>query len=330
MHKYSLCAYENRTENVIGLKLLCLSVNRHNPGVALFLYSDHFPQSLRKWVQSETQNVTLVELSSGRPMTWDVKPQILLDMLARGHRRVLWIDSDIIVTQNISKFLDAIPTGTLGVGEEQGSFDPRRVSCLGMEVGREFSSKVNSCLICVGEEHRALLERWSNIMEGEFFQKLQALPGELRPAYIGSDQDVLSGLLCSKAPEGFSDLPTQFFSVNEVITHAAAAYRIRARLRRCMRPLVPFVHTNGHKPWYSLDDQHRRLEMLGVELSLYNHAARPYANALSQGELHWISPRSLAARVCNLLVLGNPHLRGAFPMILSDVARAWLRARVRL
>jgi hypothetical protein len=217
--------------------------------------------------------------------------------------------------------LDAIPSGTLGVAEEQGAFDPRRVSCLGMEVGREFSSNLNSCLICIGDEHRPLLESWTAIMEGEFYRRHQALPREERPVYIWSDQDVLSGLLCAKAPKGFSEVPTQFFSVNKVITHTAAAYRLKARLRRCLRPLVPFVHTNGNKPWYPVDEQNRRLEILGVELSLYSHAARPYANALTQGERLWIIPRTLAARVCNLLVLGNPHLRGAFPMILNDVAQ---------
>jgi len=327
MPEFALCTYENRPENFIGLKLLCLSVNRHNPGVAFFLYSNYFPPSLQEWVQDETQDVTLVEFSSERPMRWNVKPLVMLDMLTRGHSRVLWIDTDIIVTQNISQLMNPIPSGTLGIAEEQGSFDQRRVSCHSMEVGRKFSTSVNTGLIYIGNEHNPLLERWTTIMEGEFFQRHLALPDEERPAYIWSDQDVLSGLLCAKAPEGFSEMPTQFFRVNEVIIHTAAAYRLKARLRHCIRPLAPFVHTNGHKPWYTLDDPHRRLEMLGVELSLYNHTARRYANALTNEECEWISPRTLAARVCNLLVLGNPHLRGALPMILNDIARAWRWAR---
>lgn len=325
MRDLALCTYENRSQNLIGLKLLCLSVERHNLGLELYIFSDQFSQHLRQWIEERTKQVTLIELQSDRALTWDAKPLVMLEMFKMGHRRVLWIDTDIIVTQDISKVIADIPEGALGVSEEQGSFDPRRVTCHGMEVGRAIESSLNTCLVYCSQQQLPLLKRWADLMDGENFRRNQALPGETRPAYIWSDQDVLSGIVCGKPPEGFSEMPLHFFGVNQVITHTAAAYRLKARLRRCFRPFVPFVHTNGHKPWYSLDERHRRLDMLGVELSLYSRAAEAFADDLEDEERRWILPRSFSARLCHVLALGNPHLRGAFPMILSDLRRSFGR-----
>jgi hypothetical protein len=59
----------------------------------------------------------------------------------------------------------------VGVAEENGRFDDRRVTFHGLQVGRRFARNLNTSLILrQRRHHRLLVARWQELLRGELFQ----------------------------------------------------------------------------------------------------------------------------------------------------------------
>src|SRR4026209_1376038 len=97
-----VCIAEDRSSAIGGVMLLIKSLHLHSPeAFALHLTSPvatgKFGEWLRKYPRVSVSTSPL-EGAYG----WNVKPHALLQLLGRGFARVMWIDSDIITTGDIT------------------------------------------------------------------------------------------------------------------------------------------------------------------------------------------------------------------------------------
>ncbi len=322
----AICSYEDRRENFIGWKLLLMSLGRHSSGLKVCLFSRTFPEEFRSWVQRRAINVDLIELEESELLGWNVKPLVVEKMFAAGHQRVLWVDSDILITGDILPRLEAIPEASIAVTLENGTFDERRVTCHGMEVGRRFDGNLNTCLIHIHRHyHEELIASWKALLKGPAFLERQAMSNEERPIFCWSEQDVLAGLLCGKPPRGFSSLELDLICLHREIIHVGSPYRIKARLGSPFRSKPFFLHAQGLKPWSISSEGKGTLRELQTKLSLYCHEARKYAVDLEE-DPSWMLPFFPQERFLNALFLGNPHLRG-IPLMMAADLKDWMRRR---
>lgn len=315
----AICSYEDRPENMVGWKLLLASLARHSPSLPIYLFSKEFPESFKQWIENQGYAVNLIPLNSRNLLGWNNKPLVIQHMFSLGIERILWVDSDIIVTRDVIPRLKQIPEQAVAVTLENGRFDERRVTCHGLEVARRFKGNLNTSLIHVHQRYHAeLIEQWRKTLESPYFQEIQLLSHEERPVYCWSEQDVFAGLLCAKIPGGFANLDLEFFALNKDIVHAGSPYRLKARLLLSCGSSPLFLHAQGFKPWCLKKGDKATLEEIQVELSLYLHEAKPYTSQLDE-EAPWIYPRSFRGKLFHALFLGNPHLRGVPPLLLSDL-----------
>jgi hypothetical protein len=316
--------YEDRASAIGGVEILVRSLVRYSPAMKVQVYSPfrEIKSRLRDASRFEFINTTdLVGLG------WNAKPAVLLRALAQAER-VLWLDSDIVITGDISSLIARFGDEALIVGQEFRGFAWRggqiRATGFGLKPLRRLPYAVNSGSIVAGRHHRELLSAWSALLSSKLYQEAQLQPSQERPVAFVGDQDALWALLTS---EKFADLQVEYFRTGtDMIQHSGAnGYHVLDRLSK-QRPV--FVHMLGrYKPW-SFDkvpsfrkNSNDYLNMVCYELSPYFEAAKPFAGDLGWPE--WLRRRTLPAKLLNLLFGGNVALRG-LPLALP----AWFAASV--
>ena len=78
-----VCLYEDRPNQVTGLKILLLSLERYCPTWPVRLQFPGIPDSFRAWLRRFSQ-VSLCEERLPSSGSYNVKPAVLLDGLATG------------------------------------------------------------------------------------------------------------------------------------------------------------------------------------------------------------------------------------------------------
>jgi len=188
--------YEDRPDNLIGVQLLVLSLNRYSPDLRALVTVPGAPEAFRDWLQAQP-NAELYDTrleASG----WDVKPSLLLEHLGNGSPSVAWVDSDMIVTGNLSAKLAELPTesliGTEDVwwGKRQGT--PQRTLAWGLKPGRVLPVTVNTGFLRAATTHVPLLERWRDMLTMPDYRAAQKLGIGQRPLHLMGDQEVLTAL----------------------------------------------------------------------------------------------------------------------------------------
>ncbi len=308
-----LVSFEDRAFNNVALKLLALSLAKHQPDARLHLYQRQIDRSLQEWMKRHAAGVSVHQIHVEKGVGWNVKPQILIRALSELSGEVVWIDTDIILAGPLPDFGSLSPRD-LVYAEERGTYDPRRATFWGLTPSPPPTS-INSCYLRVTRAHRPLLDKWEQLTKEPDFLRAQELSHGDRPAHLNSDQDLLAGLLGStlRGELGVSDLiPAR---IGQHILHNIAI-TVRSRIR----PLPPLIHALGVKPWMLPVRGRADWKAVRLELSPYAAVAETYLahpGLVDENLRLWVRPVTLTGRFCNFVSCGHPVHRST-PLYIGE------------
>jgi hypothetical protein len=317
-NEINICIYESRPDNAVGVKLLVLSIARHEPAAKLHVFVGHMGAELQAWV-ADQPNASLYELDCDPQLGWNVKPKHLLSLLDKGISEVVWLDSDLIVTRPFRHLVTDANEKKLIVAEEYFSYRNSgvavRAAGWGLTPGRDLPFTPNTCILRVTQAHRELLEHWQELLDRADYVALQGKVWTERPFYMVGDQDALAASLGSHE---FVNVEIRSVRRGYDIAQCfmADGYGPMERVASLWRGIPSFVHAQGQKPW----DKAARDEIYQL-LSPYRLIARDYAPLLDSDERDWLSPESGVARGLRLMVAGHPALSGLVPSALARVEK---------
>lgn len=313
-----LCAYEDRVETLVGLKLLILSLAEKCPGLKIHIYTPLHDSVFFSWIEKQPHAI-IAELPETEHYGWDIKPSILLDMLNKGFDDVVWIDSDIIVNRDFRHTIESLSSETLLAVEEHpfvmGNNNPKRTEYLGLKVGRIFARTINTCVLRITSFHRTLIQEWNRQLQRQDYREAQSQSFDDRPWFLGGDQDLLAGLLGST---DFLHIPVKQLKSGTDVAHCFCGYgyMVKDRIKNLFRGLPDLVHAQGPKPWELPD-------VLFSELSPYSSIALLYKNCLDE-PASWLEIKTALACFLNTFAFGNPNLRDLPTTIFYEARARWI------
>jgi hypothetical protein len=314
--KIQICLYEDRSQQIPGLKILLLTLDRYCPSWPICLRFPGIPSSFRAWLRQFSQ-INLCEDHLPSSGSYNVKPSVLLDALACGAKTCLWLDTDILINGSLN-FLKLLPQDRLVVAQDPWEYSngsSHRCLSWGLTMGRPLPGPLNSAVLRVGASHKELLRAWQAILLTESYLAEQANEVELRDPQMLGDQDALSALLASQR---FADLPVHrlMHGTDILQHHGAGAYTPAHRWANLLTGLPPIIHAMGSvKPWRMdhrpgfLSTPRAYYERTYLELSPYVHFARQYRSHLAENA-EWLETRTLAGQLGTLTAFNRPALKG--------------------
>lgn len=330
-----VCLYEDRPQQIPGLKILLLTLNRYCPCWPIRLRFPSIPDYFRSWLRRFSQVILLEEELTFRG-SFNVKPSVLFDGLANGASSCLWIDTDVLVNGNLDFLTEKSPHSIVVTQDpwqyEKGS--THRASTWGLALGRSLSGPLNSSVVRVTRQHEELLCDWQKLLSTGAYMAEQAKPVDSRDQHMLGDQDGLSALLAS---EKFATIPVvKLKHATQILQHhGAGAYGPLQRFSNLVKGMPPLIHAMGSiKPWNMpshpamIRESRAYYERMYLELSPYVHFARQYREELEE-QADWLNVRTLPGRVGSLVALNRPAVKGIFQASLHRaLARSCMR-RVR-
>jgi len=321
-----ICLYEDRHEQVSGLKLLLLSLRHHCPSWIIRLRFPGIADEFRSWLGS-FPNVTVVDEPLSVFGTYDVKPNVLLDGLSICDQ-CLWLDTDVLVNGDLS-VLENYDSETVIVTQDPWEYplgSTHRCKTWGVPLGRELEGPLNSAVVRVSRHHEVLLRAWQTALSNEAYLREKEKPVKNRNQHLLSDQDGLSALLASA---DFKNIPIRkLLHPTEILQHhGAGAYGLVHRSQNLRNGLPLLLHAMGTvKPWRA--PKHPQLmlkpreyyERTYLELSPYVHIARQYRSLLSE-ESSWMDLQTFTGKLGSLITLNQPCLKG----VLQATVHRFLR-----
>jgi hypothetical protein len=287
--------------------------------VSLHLTVPDAPTKVREWAASrpevELSTEKLPELSG-----WNIKPSLLLQELNAGWEEALWLDSDMIVSQPISKVVQRYSRSALLLAEEWTDALPLAIAeGWGLKSKRPISV-VNNCFVRVTQEHRPMMERWLTMLHDPRYRAAQAMPYDERPKHFLHDGWPLIALLES---EEFAGVEYDFIRRNGEIAQCAGSsgYRPTHRILDAFRGLPALIHGLGRKPWEPAGAEggaQRLLLDLATDVSPYVLASRRVAKKLKM-KPEWVEARTLPGKMLRGVTGGHPGLAGLPLAILHSV-----------
>jgi hypothetical protein len=287
--------------------------------VSLHLTVPDAPAKVREWAASRPE----VELSTERLpglSGWNIKPSLLLKELDAGCKEALWLDSDMIVSQPISKVLQRYPREALILAEEWTDAPPLAIAeGWGLKSKRPISV-VNNCFVRVTQAHRQMMERWIAMLHDPRYRAAQALPYDKRPKHFLHDGWPLIALLeC----EEFAGVEYDYIRRNGEIAQCAGSsgYRPMHRMMDVFRGLPALIHALGRKPWEEPTAEggaQRLLLDLATDVSPYVLASQKVARKLGMNP-SWTEARTLPGKVLRGVTNGHPGMAGLPLAVLHSV-----------
>ena len=333
---FTFCLAEDRPRDEVGLRLALLTLRDFSPRSPVIVFRHEPSDAFRAFVRDLPQ-VTLFPRRPAGASSWNCKPQTLLEVLDRGVREAVWLDSDLALARPCAHLFAGLGPETVVVAEEmRSSKQPGslvRTRGWGLVPGRLYPVTMNSCVVRVTDAHRPLLVRWQELLGDARYRAAQQAPILQRPVWFQSDQDVLNALLGSQE---FAGVPVRFLKRGRDIIHSSGlnrSYSLRERLGGlCGQPIPPFLHNPAAKAWHALDPaepagRYRFAERLNVETSPYVALARKYAAHLGP-DTEWLRHGSPLGRVLRALGCGHYALRG-MPAALALTLLGYLRQLAR-
>jgi len=313
----AFCLADDRRDCAVGLQLAILSVAKHCPGTPIYVYRPRFNDAFEDWA-AQFDQVTVIPHTPAGASAWNCKPHAMTPLLEK-HRQVVWLDSDIIVTNDCVPLFMALDEKVVVVAQEPASLPHQgtehRTRGWGFEVGRSLPITLNSCVVRATRHHLHLLKQWTACMAAPEYVAAQDAPLSNRPVHLMSDQDVLNALLGAAE---FADTPIRVLQVSKEVIHAGGAlgYSLRERLSGLLLPKPTFLHAAAGKPWLWLSGEdywsrrnffgwHRRLLQ---EISPYVSEARRYENDITDSS--WLKRRTMTGNVLRVLGFGHFALSG--------------------
>ena len=292
-----ICVAEDRKSCEPALRVLLTSLRRNSTNIAITVFYPQADQEFLNWAHklgSDTISIRISPISGA--YGWNVKPQALLQLLNEGNQEVVWIDSDILTTKDLSPAFSDLDGKLLVVTEEallgHNETDALRARLWGFPVKRKFPFPLNTGVMRVTQEHIPLLERWKEILKSSDYKLAQQIPWDRRPLHMVSDQDVLTALLCS---EEFYHIPVNLLRRGrDIIQYFGPPGFTLAERATCMiRGMPIFIHSQGWKPWLASAETEPKsargkLEAAYRDLSPYILAAKALDPVLTD---RWTRPR---------------------------------------
>ena len=321
----AFCLSEDRADCETGLRLAILSLCKHCPDTPVYVYRPTLNERFAPWVQRFRQVILIPHAPAGAS-AWNCKPHALMPLLAEGHREVVWLDSDIVVTRDCRRLFTTLDDRVLAIAQEPSSLPHQgteeRTKGWNLEIGRSLPFTLNSSVLRVTKHHLPVLQRWLEYLGDTRYLASQTIALEERALHMMSDQDVLNALLGS--PQ-FAGTPLRIFATGSEIIHAGGGlgYSCLERLRGVVKSKPVFLHAAAGKPWLWLGggaywsqsnffSWHRRLLQ---ELSPYVYEARQYRAELDT-DSGWMYRRTGTGTILRLLGLGHFAMRG-FPLAVA-------------
>jgi hypothetical protein len=321
-----VCLYEDRPQQVPGLKLLILSLHRYCPSWPVRVRFPGIREDLRSWLSSYP-NVLVLDERLPVSGSYDVKPSVLLDGLSVS-TDCLWLDTDILVNGSLN-FLSRDAPEVVVVSQDPWEYalgSTNRCAAWDLPVGRNLDGPLNSAVVRVSIQHETLLHAWQNILLKKAYLREQEKPAKDRDHHMLSDQDALSALLASA---DFKDIAVRRLSHGSEILqhHGAGAYGLRQRWQNLTDGLPPLLHAMGSvKPWQAtshprfLTNPRDYYERNYLELSPYLHVAREYRSLIGD-ETSWMDIQTLTGKLGSLTALNHPSLKGLFQATVHRIFR---------
>jgi hypothetical protein len=311
-----VCLYEDRPNQVAGLKILLLSLDRYCPDWPIRLRFPGIADSFRTWLKRFSQ-VSLSEERLPLSGSYNVKPAVLLDGLATGAKSCLWLDTDVSVNGNLD-FIVSVPPGAIVVTQDPWEYpdgSTHRCATWALKAGRSLPGALNTAVVRVTLHHERLLRAWQSLLQTEQYLHEQTKPAVQRNQHMLGDQDAISALLASQ--EFFSIPVRRLIHSTEILQHhGAGAYGPVQRWFNLLHGMPPLIHAMGTvKPW-KMPDRPSPLhsprdyyERTYLELSPYVHAARQFRASLDE-EVGWLDIHTMYGMAGTLLAFNRPALKG--------------------
>ena len=301
------CTFEDRPDCAVTLGILAGSIAVHSPGTRLLVATPLNLSDIRPALPPECLHVQWRPAVGG----WNVKPELLENILSAGARTAAWIDADIFVYRDIRLRLPADPS-VLVVAGEVDTLPSRDMQLwsrrLGREPGRVLPRQINSAFVRAGPVHLPLLRMWREVCHSPSYQEEQSKPFALRKDPFKGDQDILSGLLSS---EEFRGVDYHVLRSGRDIAHLLGlrGFSLSDRLATLWRGVPPLLHAHGYpKPWAADPDD-------WLALNPYVCAVRDLAGRRGW-EIPWVSFPGARASLFYRLSFGQPALAG-LPFMLK-------------
>lgn len=322
-----VCLYEDRIEQIPGLKLLLLSLLEYCPTWPVRLHFPDIPASLKAWLAAHAR-VEVCESPMPGGNSYNVKPEVLLDGLRSGAKMCLWLDTDVLVNGSLT-FLETWPLEELVVAEDPWEHplgSTNRAITWGLTPGRNFPGPINSSVVRVSARHIDILIEWSCLTKRLDYLAGQSKPPSERNQHMLSDQDAFSALVAS---ERFSTVPVRRLVQGRHILqhHGAGAFGPRERWMVLRNGVPPLLHAMGTvKPWRMAAKTPLRsnprgyYERLYLELSPYVTAGRKYRKDLSDPDTSWLEVRTAVGKLDFALLGWSTPARGFLQAALHRTA----------
>ena len=311
-----VCLYEDRPQQVTGLKVLLLSLDRHCPTWPVRLRFPGISDGFRKWLE-RLPRLSLCEEKLAVSRSYNVKPSVLLEGLSAGGTSCLWLDTDILVNGSLD-FLAGISPDTVVVSQDPWEYPDgsvHRCCTWQLQPARSLPGPLNSAVVRVSRQHEGLLEKWQDLVLAERYLREQTKPATLRNPHMLGDQDVLSALMASRE---FASVPVRrLLHSKEILQHhGAGAYGPIQRWSNLLHGMPPLIHAMGTvKPWNMpenpgvVSSPRDYYERAYLELSPYVHIARQFRHDLDE-ELGWLDVRTGYGVAGTLIAFDHPALKG--------------------
>lgn len=324
------CLYEDRPQQIAGLKLAVLTLDRYCPTWRILVRAPGMGSPLKRWL-GRFRNVIFSETPLAVSGSYNVKPAVLLDGLSL-ERECLWLDTDVIVNGDIG-FLEHSDQGLLIVTQdpwEYASGSTHRCSTWGLLPGRDVPGPLNTAVIRVSIQHQSLLSDWHAMLRREDYLREQRKATTDRNSHMLGDQDALSAIVASATYRDVSIRRLRHTA--EILQHhGAGAYGPAQRWTNLRSGLPPILHAMGAvKPWRAVSHPkpftnfREYYERAYLELSPYVHVARHYGSLLEE-DTDWMELHTIAGRIGTLLAVDHPCLKGIMQATLHRVSH-YLRA----
>lgn len=319
MNPIPVCLFEDREECILGVKLLVLSAQSHEPNWHFHAFIRNFRQEDQEWLSAQP-NVTLRTEIPTDQKGWNVKPSLLHQLLTETGGPILWCDSDIILAAPVSGILDQldesifVATEEYGWGRKKGS--KLRTAGWDLVEARPLAKTVNSCFMRMNRSHLPLLSAWETLLLNPNYVKAQEGGWDQRPLHLMGDQDVLTALLAS--PE-HAYVPVHLLKSGRDIAQCFEedGYTVQDRLMNfIMHRVPPLIHAQGGKPWKK--GQRASYQ----QLSPYNKVAAPYLVSEKLPD-QWTNADSEFEKKMEKWFANDPNLCGLIPALARTMRRVW-------
>ncbi|EGF30215.1 hypothetical protein IMCC9480_1876 [Oxalobacteraceae bacterium IMCC9480] len=247
-----VCLHEDRLTHFPGIQFAIASLHRHSPELKIAVSFPNSSSEADKWIEQQ-HGVERIYLDHGTGKGWNIKPDLILMLLERGHSQVIWLDADIIVNGPILSELTTqsenmlISTEEPYWGQQQGN--DLRTRAWALVPFRTLSATVNTGVIRVTKNHLHLIKDWQLLLGHPVYLAMQKLPDMQRPIHMLGDQEVLTALLGGKK---YGHMPVRLLRRGVEIAQCfgAGGFGVSERLKNTfLRRSPQLIHAMGRKPW---------------------------------------------------------------------------------